>query len=229
MKGRRILAIDHGSKRIGFALSDELGWTAQPLETFYRRNPDADIRHIQDLVREHEVGQVLVGMPFRLDGEIGPAAKVVQAFIELLEPVLSVPVITWDERMTTCAAEDLLIAADVGRQKRKGIVDRIAAAILLQSYLASLEQPTATPGDAQNELEESDPWAWNEEPVNETLKSITGLMLVAVILAGIAGYQVLRWAQSPVISAPPKPPSKIVVVPEAVPINRSRIFSNMSS
>ena len=79
------------SKRIGFALSDELGWTAQPLETFYRRNPDADIRHIQDLVREHEVGQVLVGMPFRLDGEVGPAAKVVQAFIELLEPVFVGP------------------------------------------------------------------------------------------------------------------------------------------
>ncbi len=169
MKGQRILAIDHGSKRIGFALSDELGWTAQPLETFYRRNPDADIRHILDLVREHEVGQVLVGMPFRLDGEVGPAAKVVQAFIALLEPALSVPVITWDERMTTCAAEDLLIAADVGRQKRKGIVDRIAAAILLQSYLASLEQPAASPsGETQHELELSDPWAWNEEPVNET-------------------------------------------------------------
>jgi putative Holliday junction resolvase len=171
MKGRRILAIDHGSKRIGFALSDELGWTAQPLETFYRRNPDADIRHIQELVREHEVGQVLVGMPFRLDGEVGPAAKVVQAFIELLEPALSVPVITWDERMTTCAAEDLLIAADVGRQKRKGIVDRIAAAILLQSYLASLEQPMASStGDAANELEHADPWAWNEEPVHETVE-----------------------------------------------------------
>lgn len=169
MKGQRILAIDHGSKRIGFALSDELGWTAQPLETFHRRNPDADIRHIQDLVREHEVGQVLVGMPFRLDGEIGPAAKVVEAFIELLEPALSVPVIIWDERMTTCAAEDLLIAADVGRRKRKGIVDRIAAAILLQSYLASLEKPAAAPsGDEPNELESSDPWAWNEEPVNET-------------------------------------------------------------
>src|SRR6185503_430444 len=59
MKGRRILAIDHGSKRIGFALSDELGWTAQPLETYHRRNPEADIRHIQGLVREHEVSQVL--------------------------------------------------------------------------------------------------------------------------------------------------------------------------
>ena len=81
----------------------------------------------------------------RLDGEIGPAAKVVEAFIELLEPALSVPVIIWDERMTTCAAEDLLIAADVGRRKRKGIVDRIAAAILLQSYLASLEKPADVP------------------------------------------------------------------------------------
>jgi putative Holliday junction resolvase len=169
MKGQRILAIDHGSKRFGFALSDELGWTAQPLETFHRRNPDADISHIQDLVREHEVGQVLVGMPFRLDGEIGPAAKVVQAFVQALEPALSVPVITWDERMTTCAAEDLLIAADVGRRKRKGIVDRIAAAILLQSYLASLEKPAAAPlGDETNGLESADPWAWNEESVNET-------------------------------------------------------------
>jgi putative Holliday junction resolvase len=169
MKGRRILAIDHGSKRIGFALSDELGWTAQPLETFYRRNPDADIRHIQNLVREHEVGQVLVGMPFRLDGEVGPAAKVVEAFIQTLEPALSVPVIVWDERMTTCAAEDLLIAADVGRKKRKGIIDRIAAAILLQSYLASLEKPgAASSGNELNGSESSDPWAWDEEPVNET-------------------------------------------------------------
>ncbi len=167
MKGQRILAIDHGSKRIGFALSDELGWTAQPLETFYRRNPDADIRHIQDLVREHEVGQVLVGMPFRLDGESGPAAKVVEAFIQLLEPALSVPVITWDERMTTCAAEDLLIAADVGRRKRKGIVDRIAAAILLQSYLASLETSSASTEAGPGESEVDDPWAFDEPRVDD--------------------------------------------------------------
>mgnify|MGYP002381931143 FL=1 len=167
MKGQRILAIDHGSKRIGFALSDELGWTAQPLETFYRRNPDADIRHIQDLVREHEVGQVLVGMPFRLDGESGPAAKVVEAFIQLLEPALSVPVITWDERMTTCAAEDLLIAADVGRRKRKGIVDRIAAAILLQSYLASLETSSASTEAGRSESEVDDPWAFDEPRVDD--------------------------------------------------------------
>ena len=169
MKGQRILAIDHGSKRIGFALSDELGWTAQPLETFHRRNPEADIRHIQDLVREHEVGRVLVGMPLQLDGGMGPAAKVVEAFVQALEPALSVPVVIWDERMTTCAAEDLLIAADVGRRKRKGIVDRIAAAILLQSYLKSLEEPaTAASGDESNGSENSDPWSWNDEAVHET-------------------------------------------------------------
>jgi len=174
MKGQRILAIDHGSKRIGFALSDELGWTAQPLETFYRRNPDADIRHIQDLVREHEVGQVLVGMPLRLDGEIGPAAKVVAEFIQLLEPALSVPVITWDERMTTCAAEDLLIAADVGRRKRKGIVDRIAAAILLQSYLASLEQPATSQANDPNAPVETDPWVFDEPRVDDAEESDHG-------------------------------------------------------
>ena len=165
MKGQRILAIDHGSKRIGFALSDELGWTAQPLETFYRRNPEADIRHIQELVREHEVGKVLVGLPLRLDGESGPAAKVVEEFIQLLEPALSVPVVTWDERMTTCAAEVLLIAADVGRRKRKGIVDRIAAAILLQSYLASLEKPSSGQEQALNQSEDDDPWSFDEPRV----------------------------------------------------------------
>jgi putative Holliday junction resolvase len=97
-------------------------------------------------------------MPLRLDGEIGPAAKVVEAFVQLLAPALSVPIVTWDERMTTCAAEDLLIAADVSRRKRKGIVDRIAASILLQSYLASLEETAASPPDEDlNQFEGSEP------------------------------------------------------------------------
>lgn len=168
MKGQRILAIDHGSKRIGFALSDELGWTAQPLETFHRRNQDADIRHIQELVRQHEVGRVVVGMPLRLDGEVGPAAKVVEAFVQLLEPALSIPVVTWDERMTTRSAEDVLIAADVSRRKRKGIVDRVAAAILLQSYLASLEEPSAvSPEQGLNEFEVPEPLPVYHERVDD--------------------------------------------------------------
>ena len=153
----RILALDYGSKRMGVALSDELGWTAQPLETFERRTLDRDIAHIQALVQSHEVGQVLIGLPLRLNGEEGPAVQAVRRFIEHLSPALSVPIITWDERMTTCAAEDLLIAADVSRKKRKGVVDRVAAAILLKGYLEAQAPPvTETPEGpaAEESLEE---------------------------------------------------------------------------
>jgi len=131
----RILALDHGTKRIGVALSDELGWTAQPLETYERRTLDLDIAHILDLVKTHEVGTVLLGLPLRLNGDEGLAVQVVHQFLERLADALPVPVVTWDERLTTKDAEELLIAADVGWKKRKGMVDRIAAAILLQSYL----------------------------------------------------------------------------------------------
>lgn len=139
----RILALDYGTKRIGVALSDELGWTAQPLETYERRTLDRDIVHIHDLVRTHEVGQVLLGLPLRLNGEEGPAVQAVHEFLARLGEALPVPIVTWDERMTTKAAEEMLIAADVSRKKRKGVVDRVAAAILLQSYLEA-QAPAAT-------------------------------------------------------------------------------------
>lgn len=139
MAGSRILALDYGTKRIGVALSDELGWTAQPLETFERRTLDRDVTHIASLVAEHEVRQVVLGFPLQLDGREGPAILAMREFAAHLERGLPVPIVLWDERMTTKAAEDLLIAADVSRKKRKGAVDRVAAAILLQSYLASLE------------------------------------------------------------------------------------------
>ncbi len=141
----RILALDHGTKRIGVALSDELGWTAQPLETFERRTLDRDIAHILDLVRTHDVGQILLGLPLRLNGEEGPAVQAVHEFAARLGEALPVPLVTWDERMTTKAAEDLLIAADVSRKKRKGAVDRVAAAILLQSYLEAQAPGPARP------------------------------------------------------------------------------------
>lgn len=134
----RILALDHGTKRIGVAVSDEMGWTAQPLETYERRSIEKDLAHILELVQVHEVDRVVLGLPLRLNGEIGPAAEAVREFGDRLEKALPVPVVMWDERMTTKSAEDLLIAADVSRKRRKGIVDRIAAAILLQSYLESL-------------------------------------------------------------------------------------------
>ncbi len=151
IEGARVLALDYGTKRIGVALSDELGWTAQPLETFERRTLDRDLAHILSLIATHEVSRVLLGLPLRLDGREGPAIQAMREFTVRLEAAAPVPVVLWDERMTTKAAEDLLIAADVSRKKRKGAVDRVAAAILLQSYLASLEpepvQADWGPGD----------------------------------------------------------------------------------
>lgn len=134
-RGKRILALDPGTKRIGVALSDELGWTAQPLETFERRSLEADITHILHLVRDHEVKEVIIGLPIRLDGSFGPEAKAVQELKMTLEQRLPVPVIEWDERLTSRSAEQMLIEANVSRKKRRGAVDRVAAAILLQSYL----------------------------------------------------------------------------------------------
>lgn len=153
----RILALDYGTKRIGVALSDELGWTAQPLETIERRTLVRDIAHIEQLVQGHEVKEVLIGLPLRLDGEEGPAVQAVHEFIAHLGEALSVPIVTWDERMTTRSAEDLLIAADVSRRKRKGVVDRVAAAILLQSYLES-QTPAGTRDGHTSSEEKVEEW-----------------------------------------------------------------------
>jgi putative Holliday junction resolvase len=144
-RGKRILALDPGTKRIGVALSDELGWTAQPLETFERRSLDADIAHILQLIRQHEVREVIIGLPIRLDGSFGPEAKTVLELKATLEQRLPVPVIEWDERLTSRSAEQMLIEANVSRKKRRGAVDRVAAAILLQSYLQHAADLTPSP------------------------------------------------------------------------------------
>jgi len=120
MAGKRILALDPGTKRMGVALSDELGWTAQPLETYERRTLEADVAHIQDLVRRHEVREVVMGMPFHMSGQTGSFGKQVQEFMHQLEQALPVPVIPWDERLTTRSAEALLIEANVSRKRERG-------------------------------------------------------------------------------------------------------------
>lgn len=142
MAAGRIMALDYGTKRIGVALSDELGWLAQPVETFERRTLESDLRHIERLVHERDVREVVLGLPLRLDGTEGPAAQVVREFAERLREALPVPVMVWDERYTTHSAEQLLIEGDVSRKKRKGLVDRVAAAILLQHYLESRDART---------------------------------------------------------------------------------------
>lgn len=153
----RILALDYGTKRIGVALSDELGWTAQPLETFERRTLDRDVAHIAALVGSHDVRQVVLGLPLQLDGREGPAIKAMREFAATLEAGLPVPLVLWDERLTTKAAEDLLIAADVSRKKRKGAVDRVAAALLLQSYLAAQAPASNGPQAGHSEAD------WQED------------------------------------------------------------------
>lgn len=131
----RILGIDLGERRIGLALSDELGWTAQPLGVIRRTKAEDDIDRIAELVREHGAGEVIVGLPKNLDGTIGPRGEICMAFADRLRERLGVPVVLWDERLTTAMAERALIAADVRRQKRRQVVDKMAAAILLQHYL----------------------------------------------------------------------------------------------
>ncbi len=146
MAATRILALDPGTKRIGVALSDELGWTAQPLETFERKSPEADAAHIKELVRRHDVREIVMGMPVQLSGRMGPAAQSAQQFLAMIQAAVGVPVVAWDERLTTKAAEQLLIEADVSRKKRKGAVDRVAAALLLKSYLEHLSSRELSAG-----------------------------------------------------------------------------------
>ena len=134
----RILALDHGSKRIGIAVSDELKVIAQPLE-FVAAEPFADVlARLRELIHDKQVELILVGLPRNMDGSYGPAALRVQDFVAALKGALPVPIRTWDERLTSAQANRVLIQGNVRRDKRKEKVDMMAAAILLQSYLDSL-------------------------------------------------------------------------------------------
>jgi putative Holliday junction resolvase len=136
----RILALDPGTKRIGVAVSDELKLIAQPLE-FVPAEPFADfLTRLKQLVQEKEVELILVGMPRNMDGTYGPAATRVQEFVTELKKAIPLRIKKWDERFTTSQANRILIDANVRRDKRKEKVDKMAAAILLQSYLDSLNE-----------------------------------------------------------------------------------------
>lgn len=133
----RALGIDHGTKRIGIAISDELGMIAQPLE-FIPAEPFADfLKRLKEIIREKQVEQLVLGMPRNMDGSYGPAALKVQEFAAVLRDSVAVPLAFWDERLTSTQANRFLIEANVRREKRKEKVDKTAAAILLQSYLDS--------------------------------------------------------------------------------------------
>lgn len=131
----RVLALDVGRRRIGLALSDPLGITAQGLETMTRTNVREDLRRLAGIVREREVALLLLGLPLHLSGDEGTQAKYVRDFGARLEAECGVPVEFWDERMTTVEAQRVLRQSGISLEKRGQAVDRLSAVILLNSYL----------------------------------------------------------------------------------------------
>ena len=131
----RYLGLDVGDRTIGVALSDESATLASGLDNLVRVGPRKDLKAVAALVRRHEAGEVVVGLPRRLDGTLGTQAQKVLTLMDALRPVVKVPVVPWDERFTSVVATNALIEGNVSRKDRKGIVDKVAAILILQSYL----------------------------------------------------------------------------------------------
>lgn len=131
----RILGLDVGEKRIGLAVSDELGITAQGIDTVIRRETVADLNQIIEIIKEKEISKLVVGLPKNMNGTLGPQAEKVKEFVEKLTAKCPLEIVYWDERLTTVAAQRSLLEGDVSRKKRKMAVDRIAAVLILQGYL----------------------------------------------------------------------------------------------
>ena len=135
----RILALDVGSRRIGLALSDALGVTAQGLPTLTRTTRQQDFDSLREVISRHGVGRVVVGHPVNMNGSEGPQARQVALFARTLANQCALPVALWDERLTTRQAERVLRESGVGLTKRNKAIDRMAAVLILQSYMDSLE------------------------------------------------------------------------------------------
>lgn len=131
----RYLAIDHGTKRMGIAISDELKMIAQPLEFILSEPFDDFLKRLQQIIAEKQVERIFIGMPRNMDGTYGPAAEKVREFIARLQPSIATPIKTLDERLTSAQANRVLLQGNVRRADRKEKVDAMAAALLLQSQL----------------------------------------------------------------------------------------------
>jgi len=127
--------MDIGSRTIGVAISDELGITAQGLKTIKRRSMEEDLREISLIIAEFKIDKIVVGLPKNMDGTIGKQAELVLQWIKAVQEKISTPIETWDERLSTVEASKILLEADLSRKKRKGVIDKLAAVIILQGYL----------------------------------------------------------------------------------------------
>lgn len=132
---KRVLAVDYGQKRIGLAISDALGITAQGLPTLKNEGDDAVLKALAALCREREVGEIVIGVPLNMKGDAGPKAEQVLRLAPRIEEAAGVPVKTWDERLTSREAGRVMIAEGLSRQRQKEESDRLAATLILQNYL----------------------------------------------------------------------------------------------
>lgn len=135
----RIMGLDVGSKTVGVSVSDAFGWTAQSIKTIKinEENGEFGFEEMGNLIKEYEVNKIVVGLPKNMNGTIGPRGEASQFYADELTKRYNLPVVLWDERLTTVAAEKLLIEADVSRKKRKKVIDSMAASLILQGYLDS--------------------------------------------------------------------------------------------
>lgn len=136
----RILGLDYGEKRIGVAVCDELGLTAQGLPTIIRKTRKHDWEILGNLVKNYQVEKIVIGYPVRLDGSEGIQCEKVNRFALLLEKTLNIPVVKWQETLSTKEAEEILINSGVRWKKRKEKVDKLAACLILQNYLNSVSK-----------------------------------------------------------------------------------------
>ena len=135
----RIMGLDVGSRTVGVAISDALGWTAQGIETV-KINEDEQVfglDRLAELIKEYAVTEIVVGYPKNMNNSVGPRGEASEKYKAMLEERFGLPVKLWDERLTTMAAERMLIDADVSRKKRKQVIDKMAAVMILQGYLDS--------------------------------------------------------------------------------------------
>lgn len=138
----RILGIDYGDNKIGIAVSDPFGWTAQGLETIRYQKIETAIKRINEIISQYSVEKIVVGMPKNMNGTEGFRAEKTYAFIEKVKQIFDKEIIQWDERLSTVAAENILISGDMRRDKRKNVIDTVAAGLILQGYLDFLNNST---------------------------------------------------------------------------------------
>jgi len=138
----RVMGLDIGSHTIGVAISDELGMTAQPIKTIRRKSKEEDVREIKAIIAEYEIIKIVVGLPKNMDGTFGKQAETTFRWIKDLQEKIKLPMITWDERLSTVGASKVLLEADLSREKRKKVIDKLAAVLILQGYLDKTRKPT---------------------------------------------------------------------------------------